>query len=326
MFEKKISRRTMLRNSSLALLGGSLAGVLPSCTSKESQPVSNPKTTGKLPFRISMNVSTIRGFKLGVEEQIDLTAEAGFDGIELWVSDVEAYIKEGGTPEALAQRMKKAGLLLENMIGFSTWIADDEVRRQEGQKKMREDMELTARLGGKFIAAPVQGIRTIERDKLPEYSNRLRQILEAGDDTGVTPILELWGAGALNQLSDTAAITIGTGHPKATMLLDFYHLYRGGNSFESLRQLNGAMFPVFHINDYPAQPARTELNDADRVFPGDGVCPFQDVLPILCQIGFRGGLSVELFNKSYWETMDAKTILKRSYEKTLQVIHNSINV
>lgn len=316
----------MLRNSSLALLGGGLAGTLPSCINKDNQPAPISRTAGKIPFRISLNVSTIRGFKLGVEEQIDLTAEAGFDGIELWVSDVEAYMKNGGRPEALAQRMQNAGLVLENMIGFSTWIADDETRRRDGQKKMREDMELTARLGGNYIAAPVQGIRTIEREKLGEYAHRFRQILEAGDETGVTPILELWGAGALNQLSDTAAITLGTGHSKATMLLDFYHLYRGGNSFESLRQLNGAMFPVFHINDYPGQPARTELNDADRVFPGEGVCPFKEVLPILYQTGFRGGLSVELFNKSYWDTMDAKTILRRSYEKTVEVIHNSIDI
>ena len=326
MFEKKISRRTMLRNSGLALLGSSLAGTISSCTSKKDQPESGSMPTAKRPFRISMNVSTIRGFKLGVEKQIDLIAEAGFEGIELWVSDVEAYLKEGGTPEALARQMQDAGLQLENMISFSTWIAEDETRRREGQKKMREDMELTARLGGKYIAAPVQGIRTIERDKLPLYSDHFRQILESGDETGVTPILELWGAAALNQLSDTAAITIGTGHPKATMLLDFYHLYRGGNSFESLRQLNGAMFPIFHINDYPNQPIRSELNDSDRVFPGDGICPFHEVLPILYQTGFRGTLSVELFNKSYWETMDAKTILRKSYEKTLEVIHHSLDI
>jgi len=316
----------MLQNSGLALLSGGLAGFI-SCTSKNNpvtEPVKENGSNKKSPFRISMNVSTIRGFNLPVEEQIDLTAEAGFDGIELWVSDVEKYIQGGGTPEALAERLKRTGLHLENMIAFSTWISDDPVKRFEGQKKMRQDMELTARLGGKYIAAPVQGIRSIEKSKLPEYAERYLQILESGDATGVSPILELWGAGALNQLSDTASITIGTGHPKANMLLDFYHLYRGGNSFESLRQINCAMLPVFHINDYPAQPVRTELTDGDRVFPGDGICPFNEVLPLLYQLGFRGGLSVELFNKSYWETMDAKTVLIKSYEKTLQVINNSM--
>ena len=36
---------------------------------------------------------------------------------------------------------------------------------------------------------------------------------------GVTPILELWGAGVLNQLSDTMAIAIASGHSRASVLL-----------------------------------------------------------------------------------------------------------
>ena len=30
------------------------------------------------------------------------------------------------------------------------------------------------------------------------------------------------------------------------------------------------------------------------MFPGDGICPFNKVLPLLYDSGFRGGLSVEL--------------------------------
>lgn len=189
---------------------------------------------------------------------------------------------------------------------------------------MQKDMELTARLGGKYIAAPVQGLSTFDRSKLPEYAERYTKILEAGDQTGVTPILELWGAGHLNQLSDTLHIVTGTLHPKATMLLDFYHLYRRGNSFDSLHLLNGSALPVFHINDYPATPERIRLNDSDRVFPGDGICPFEEVLPVLYKNGFRGALSVELFNRSYWETMPVKEVLQKSYEKTISVIRKAI--
>lgn len=322
MANNKITRREMLRLSGMTIAAGGLANII-SCTSKTNGPDSNPDKECKRPFRISLNTSTIRGYKLPVEQQIDLCSGAGFEGIELWVSDVEAFIKQGGAPEDLAGQMKIHGLLLENMIAFSTWAADDPHLREEGVRKMRQDMELTARLGGKYIAAPVQGIQSIEKEKLEEYASRYRQILLAGDETGVTPILELWGAGALNQLSDAASIAIATAHPKATMLLDFYHLYRGGNSFDSLRLINGAALPVFHINDYPAQPERTELKDSDRVFPGDGICPFNDVLPGLYNSGFRGGFSVELFNESYWDTMDVKTVLKQSFDKTLQVLQNA---
>ena len=296
MLEKKISRRNMLRATGLAVLGSTFAG-LASCAPKKKEEPSPEASSSKRPFRVCLNVSTIAGYKLPVQKQIDLCAEAGFEGIELWTRDVDAFVKQGGTYETLRRQLEGSGLLLENMIGFASWFADDPSKRKEGLNQMRHDMEMVAGLGGKFIAAPAQG---------------------------VTPILELWGAGVLNQLSDTMAIAIASGHSRASVLLDFYHLYRGGNSFDSLRLINGKILPVFHINDYPELPPRTELRDSDRVFPGDGICPFNKVLPLLYDSGFRGGLSVELFNKGYWETMDVKEVLKKSFEKTTQVINSSM--
>ena len=305
MLEKKISRRNMLRTTGLAVLGSTFAG-LASCAPKKKEEPSPEASSSKRPFRVCLNVSTIAGYKLPVQKQIDLCAEAGFEGIELWTRDVDAFVKQGGTYETLRRQLEGSGLLLENMIGFASWFADDPSKRKEGLNQMRHDMEM------------------VDRTRLPEYSERYRAILDLGDEMGVTPILELWGAGVLNQLSDTMAIAIASGHSRASVLLDFYHLYRGGNSFDSLRLINGKILPVFHINDYPELPPRTELRDSDRVFPGDGICPFNKVLPLLYDSGFRGGLSVELFNKGYWETMDVKEVLRKSFEKTTQVINSSM--
>lgn len=312
MWEKKISRRTMLQHTGLAVLGGALANMI-SCTSA-------PKEKRTRPFRISMNVSTISAYRLSVPEQIEACAEAGFDGIELWGRDVKAFVDGGGSYEALKRMLEGSGLVLENMISFAPWFADDPEQRKEGLRMMRDEMERVARLGGRYIAAPAQGVTTFDRSRLPEYAERYRALLEIGAKMQVTPLLELWGAGVLNQVADAMAVALGAGHPEASVLLDFYHLYRGGNRWDSLKLVNGAMLPVFHINDYPATPPRTELKDADRVFPGDGICPFRELLPLLYETGFRGALSVELFNKSYWEKMDARTVLKTSYEKTAALI------
>lgn len=323
MLVKKMSRRTMLRTTGWAALGSAFAG-LSSCGAKVKEESSEEGVSSKRPFRVSINVSTISGYKLPVRQQVDLCAEAGFEGIELWTRDVDAFVSRGGSYEELRRQLASSGLLLENMIGFATWFADDPLKREEGLRQMRHDMEMTAGLGGRFIAAPAQGVTRFDRSRLPEYAERYRAVLDLGDEIGVTPILELWGAGVLSQLSDTMAVAIGSGHAKASVLLDFYHLYRGGNPFDSLRLVNGKMLPVFHINDYPDTPPRMELKDSDRVFPGDGICPFSEILPLLYDTGFRGGLSVELFNKGYWETMDVKEVLRMSFEKTTQVINSSM--
>ena len=66
---------------------------------------------------------------------------------------------------------------------------------------------------------------------------------------------------------------------------------------------------VFHVNDYPASPSRANIRDADRVYPGDGVAPLDEILQTLTQIGFQGALSLELFNPNYWK-QDAAVVAR----------------
>ena len=89
------------------------------------------------------------------------------------------------------------------------------------------------------------------------------------------------------------------------LLLDSYHLHKGGSGFGGVRLLHGTALPVFHINDYPAEPARERIDDSDRVYPGDGVAPLGELIRTLDAIDFRGFLSVELFNPRVLEATAA---------------------
>ena len=92
-----------------------------------------------------------------------------------------------------------------------------------------------------------------------------------------------------------------SGHPKACVLPDIYHIFKGGSDFEGLNLLSGPAIQVFHMNDYPAEPPREKMNDADRVYPGDGVAPVTKILNSLKSKGSPVALSLELFNKGYWK-------------------------
>ena len=321
--KNKISRRNAI-TTSLKVFLAAMGGYAFKARVQDQSYFENTSLKKILPIRISLNTSTLLHYKLDVDVQIDMVADAGFDGVELWMRDIKAYLEKGGTSEQLKRKLEERGLILENIIGFSKWCSDDPEERKKAMEQLREEMMIIAQMGGKFIAAPVQGLKSLDSTKFDEYSERYNAILELGDETGVTPILELWGMGALNKVADCARIVIATGHPKATMLLDFYHVYRGGNDWDTVDILNGKKLPVIHINDYPSSPAYELLKDSDRVLPGEGVCPFDVVIPKLYDAGFRGGFSVELFNKEYWATMDAETMLKNSYEKTYEVVEKAL--
>ena len=320
--KNKISRRTAISTGLKVSAAGLLGLGFDSEKEQSLRPTNNVKP--ELPFRVSLNTSTLMAYKLPVDEQIDLVGKAGFDGIELWMRDIVNYVDNGGSLASLKEKLASQNLVLENIIAFSKWCSDDAHERKEALDLMRSEMTMVTQLGGQYFAAPVQGIENIDPNKFDEYAQRYADILEVGDDVGVVPLIELWGMGALHKVSDCAKIVIDSNHPKAAMLLDFYHVHRGGNSWDTISTLNAARFPVIHMNDYPGSPAAELLTDADRVLPGEGVCPFGEILPKLYAAGFRGGLSVELFNKGYWETMNAETLLEKSYKATRHTIEKVI--
>ena len=314
------SRRGFLKN--MSLLGMSVP-LIPGCTAGGKDGREGIRASGR-PFRISLNVSTISGFRLPVEEQIRAVAAAGFEGIELWLSDVSRHIEAGGRVEELAGRIVDSGLRLENVIAFAPWIGNDPQQSAGGMEQMKREMELTAQLGGRHIAATGGGLDVFLPENMALYGRQFAELNRIGRSLGVTPLLELWGHGTLNRLWKLVAIAAESGCPDACLLLDFYHLHAGGNPFGGLALLNGAHLPVFHINDYPGDIPAATVKDSDRVYPGDGVCPFGQVIPLLYRTGFRGALSLELFNESYWQNSLPGQALATAYRKTVEAVDRAL--
>jgi sugar phosphate isomerase/epimerase len=280
-------------------------------------------TASSEPFGYCLNTSTIRGQKLSVVEEMEVAAKAGYQGIEPWIRELQEYVAQGGSLGDLKKRAADLGLSIESAIGFSDWVNDDDAKRAKGLEQWRRDVELIASIGGKRIASPPNGgyRSAIE---LPVVAERYREILKIGRSVGVIPELEAWGTSkTMPRLSDLAYTLVETAHPDGCILIDAFQIYRAGCDFGSLRFFNGATIGVFHVNDYPADPPREKLTDADRVYPGDGVCPLVAVFRDLAAIGFRGMLSLELFNREYWK-LDALTVARTGLEKTRSLVQRAM--
>jgi len=306
----------MLSQSLTAAAAASLIG--------QTATAAEPERPDHEPFGYCFNTSTIRGQKLPLVQELEIAARAGYQGVEPWVSEIDEYTKGGGTLPDLKKRIEDLGLSVESVIGFSPWIVDDDAKRAAGLEDAKRVMDMTAQIGGKRIAAPASGVNETEKPDLPTIAARYRALLEIGDQHGVAPQLELWGfSRLLSKLSEVAYVAIAAEHPKACILADSYHLYKGGNDAGSLRLLNGAQMFVFHINDYPGTPERKEITDAHRVFPGDGVAPLGKILRTLRDTGFRGMLSLEVFNREYWN-QDALFIAVSGLEKTREAVRQAM--
>lgn len=274
-------------------------------------------------FHYCFNTSTIRGQKLSLVEEIDIVAKAGYTAIEPWINEIEVYVKQGGSLPDLKKRISDLGLTVASAIGFAEWIIDDDERRTKGLEHARRDMDLVQQIGGKRIAAPAAGATEVTNMDYLKAAERYRALLALGDHFDVVPMVEVWGfSKTLTRLGQAAMVAIEANHPKACILADVYHLYKGGSEFHGLSLLSGSSMQVFHVNDYPAKPPRDVIADKDRVYPGDGVAPIVDILQTLHNVGFDGYLSVELFNPGYWQQdphVVARTALEKLKALTAQV-------
>jgi len=301
----KLSRREALVSAGALAAAGFTSG----CAA--GQAADRPRDE---PFKYCLNTSTLRGQKLAIADEVDLAAKAGFHAMEPWIFELEAHVKAGGSLKDLGKRIADQGLTVESAIGFAPWIVDDDAKRAKGVEQMKREMDMVAQIGGTRIAAPPAGNDNPALD-LRKAAERYRVILELGDQTGVVPEMEFWGpVKVISTLAEAAYIALQSGHPKACILADIYHMYKGGSGHDSVRLLSGSAIHVIHTNDYPANPPRETIKDEHRVYPGDGVAPLTAFFRNLKAIGFTGHLSVELFNREYWK-QDALTVAKTCVEK-----------
>ena len=253
---------------------------------------------GKFPFKSALNASTLIPFALNVREQIEVTAQAGYEGIELWVRDIQAYLDDGGTISQLRNCINDSGIAVVNGIAFFKWTDADETTREQGFKQAKQEIALLAELGCAAVAAPPSGDTT--GVTLADMAVNFRRLTQVASAFGVEPYLEFWGkAPKLSRMSEALYVALESKVINPKILLDLFHMYTGGSDVDGLHVIDGQSIGIVHVNDYPATPKREDITDADRVFPGSGIGPTAKFASLIQKAGYNGYLSLELFIKDY---------------------------
>ena len=314
MFES-VTRRDILTKSVAAGTMAAASALRPD-TARAAAPARASDAPGSL--RICLNTSTLRGHKLPITQTVDIAAAAGYDGIELWVDEIDRHLKSGGTLRDLDKRIKDHGLAVTGAIAFFEWMVDDDARRARGLAKVKRYMAHLAEIGATHIAAPPCG--DVKNVNLLRAADRYRELLEVGGSCNVIPAIEIWGpAKNLHRLGQAVLVALEAKHPNACILPDVYHLYKGGSGLSGIGRLNPNLLAGFHLNDYPADPPRETIADKHRVYPGDGIAPLEALLRDLRAIRYRGPLSVELFNPAH-ARQDPAVVAKTALAKTRAVM------
>jgi 2-keto-myo-inositol isomerase len=260
-------------------------------------------------FLYCLNTSTIRPTPL--LKKIEIAGKAGYKAIEPWNDEITAYLDQGGTFDELKHALADAGLKVVSVIALHSWVTTEGAEYQRVLDECRRRMAQAVELGSPYIvASPPQQVVDLNH-----ASQRFGELLAIGTSIGVVPSMEFLGfVDGIKSVATAWAIASGTGDPRATVVADVFHMIRGGGSVDDLLPLKGDRLANFHINDVPSQPDPLTQKDEDRVMVGDGIADLPRVIANLRSIGYRGPLSLELFNRALWE-QDPLEVVQRGLER-----------
>ena len=272
---------------------------------------------------LCLDTATIRPQSL--EDKIRLAAKHGFDAIEPWEGEINKYEKAGGDLKELGKRIKDAGLFVPSVIGLWKALPSSDEKFENNLAACRNRMRQAQAIGAQHVQVipefdwpKVTPEGTLDRKKLSGY---YKQILEIGlKEYDLQPaVVFLEFVHDLRTLKHAIEVARETGHKKAQIIPDTFHMHVGGSDIDRLGRIPGHAIGIFQFADAPAGIPREQLKDKDRVLPGDGILPLTDSLRRLHDINYTGAISLELYNPTYHQR-DPDEFLKEAHAKTLAVV------
>jgi 2-keto-myo-inositol isomerase len=315
-----MKRRNFITNTVALSLGTFMSGNIEILAATKNNFKEKRYQNGRSPWPICLDTATIRTAG-SIEEKVDIAIKAGFDAIEPWDGELKEYEENGGDLKVLGKKIRDHGMFVPSMIGLWGCMPENEEAFQKSLPETRNRLRMASEIGCEFVQAIPNKIGENYNSKFAALC--YRRILEIGlKEYNIIPALVFVEMFPMKTMGQAIAVALDADHPQAKIIPDVFHMYISEGGFEGLKQLNGDLFAIFQFNDAPKNMKRADMKDKDRVYPGDGILPLEQILRDLKQSGFKRCISLELYNPEYHKK-DPLVVATTGLEKTLEVIEKS---
>lgn len=271
-------------------------------------------------MKIAFNGATTMTADL--ETDIRAAAAAGYDLVELRSNKLYDYLATR-TIEDLKALLAETGIevLSINTLEHITWRTDEDYAAIK--EECARLSEISAAIGCPYVlsvpGALRQGPKTDE-ETIEESVRVLNELADIAEPHGIKIGFEFLGeaGNSVTTLDLGSRIVNIVGRESVGNVIDTYHFYAGGSSYEAIDRLDPKELFIFHINDAEDLP-KDQLNDSKRLYPGLGILPITEIKRHLDGIDYDGPVSVEIFRPEYWEQdpFEVAVEAKEATEKAL---------
>jgi 2-keto-myo-inositol isomerase len=232
--------------------------------------------------------------------QVEVARATGFDGVEV---RAERLLGAGEELRAAAAVIRPGEVWSLN--GLQLQLRDDcALDRERLEAELRPRLEICRALGAAYLLVVPPRRADADRPKaVAAMREGLGEAREAAASIGAGIAFEFLGFADCPIDTPALAAEVVMNLPGVDLVLDSCHWHASGSG-------PLAAFPVdrlamVHLNDAPPKPAR-EIEDADRLLPGQGVIALRTLVDALRGRGYAGPWSLETFNPAYWSADPAQ--------------------
>ena len=248
------------------------------------------------PFRgLALHTWTVDTTPL--EGALAAAKSAGFDAVELRRVDFERSAGRGLSNAAVLDMVRAAGLPVSAMGVEYGWVFSTGAERERLFGVFREACENAVALGcGLMMSAIGPGATSTD-----EAVDNIRRAGEIAGRFGLKVTVEYqFQHPVVRSLDILRDLIARAGAANVGLLLDAYHLQRGGRPGRGFEDVPGAEIFYVQFSDVPDAPP-PGLPPVDRLPPGQGVVDWTGLFGLLAEKGYDGYLSYEAPNPAHWQ-------------------------
>jgi 2-keto-myo-inositol isomerase len=235
---------------------------------------------------------------------LEIARETGYAGIE---ARAERLLKDAAEVRATAGIVRPKDVLTLNGVAL-TVQADGRMDRRLIEDDLKPRLVICQDLSAPYLLAiPPRAPGLETRRAIPATRDALELARDRADRLGIRIAFEFLGFGDCPINTPEIASATVDGIDGIDLVLDSCHWHASGS--QPLDAFPVERLALVHLNDAPDKPPR-QIEDEDRVLPGEGVIKLKTLLAALKARGFAGPWSLETFNPGYWK-QDPEDIARR---------------
>ena len=244
---------------------------------------------------------------------LEIARETGYAGIE---ARAERLLQDAAEVRATAEIVRPRDVLTLNGVAL-TVRADGRMDRQLIDADLPPRLLICQDLGSPFLLAiPPRAPGLETRRAIPATRDALELARDHADKLGIRIAFEFLGFGDCPINTPAIAAETVDGIDGIDLVLDSCHWHASGS--QPLDSYPVERLALVHLNDAPDKPPR-EIEDEDRVLPGEGVIKLADLIRELAAREYTGPWSLETFNRGYWK-QDPQVIARGGLEAVTRIL------